>query len=120
MHVRETLYQLRARPTERFRIFSRKFTIYVLFANMKLKFKIWAGERTQQLRAWAALPEDQSSNPSTHMSARNNQLPSPRDLTPSFGLWALHTKWYTDVHAGKTPIHIKQKIRILMYTLIST
>jgi hypothetical protein len=54
-----------------------------------------AGEKAQQLRALAAFPEDPGSIPSTHMTAHNCN-------SSSRGFNAL-----TDIHAGKTPIHIK-------------
>jgi hypothetical protein len=53
-----------------------------------------AGEMSQQVRALTALPEKLGSNPSTHMAAPNC-LKLQRSDT------------HTDVHADKTPVHMK-------------
>ena len=65
----------------------------------------------QQLRALAALPEDQGSIPSTHMGGSQSCVSlvpgesSAFPLVPSSGTACM---WHIDVHAGKTLIHIKE------------
>lgn len=94
VHVRKTLYQPYVNPNERFRGFSMKLIIYGLLADMTLKFKIWAGERTQKLRDWAACP---SRGP--EFKSRHPYINSWQSIIQSQGsdiffwpLRALHTK----------------------------
>ena len=49
----------------------------------------------QQLRVLAALPEDPGKIPSTHMAVHNCLIQVLGDMTS-----------HTDIHAGKTPMHI--------------
>jgi hypothetical protein len=63
----------------------------VEFAGKKLT--IAAGEMAQRFRALTALPKDLSSIPSNHMAALEVQFQGPNT--------------FTDIHIGKTPMHIK-------------
>jgi hypothetical protein len=61
----------------------------------------------QWLRALAALSEVLSSVPSTHVAAHNCNS-SSRGSDPLF--WSPGDQahmWFTDIHTGKTLIHIK-------------
>lgn len=49
-------------------------------------------------RRLRGLPEDPGSVLSNHMEAPSSVTPVPRDLVPS-----------TDIHAGETPVYIKNK-----------
>jgi hypothetical protein len=66
------------------------------------------GEMAQQLRELAALPEDWGLIPSTHMAAHKSlELQLQRIRCPLLASMDTICTWYTDTHAGKTPIHIK-------------
>lgn len=61
------------------------------------------------LRALTAVPENQSSLPSNHMVAHSlSIIPLPGIQSPLWLLWVPHM-WHTDIHTGKSPIHIKIK-----------
>lgn len=68
-----------------------------------------AWERSQQLRALAALAQDLHPIPSAYMAAHNAlQFQSQGIQCPLSGLHRLQAcMWYADIHAGKTPISIK-------------
>lgn len=62
------------------------------------------GERIQQFRALAALPEA----PDLTLTLGLTTLTLvPADLTLSLGFQGHCSNWYTDRHGGKTPIHLK-------------
>lgn len=66
---------------------------------------------TQQLRALAAIAEELSPVPSTHEAVQTelsvyNSNSRGSNMT-SWPLQAPGTTWYTNIHAGKTAIHIK-------------
>jgi hypothetical protein len=64
-------------------------------------------EMAQQLRALAALPRFNSLQ--TQMAVHNHLYSTPRESDAlSSGLYGHQAcTWYIDIHAGKTPIHIK-------------
>ena len=59
----------------------------------------------QQIRVLTALPKDRGVIFSTYMMAfQPPETPIPEDLMASVGTACM---WYTDIHTGKTPIHMK-------------
>ena len=61
-------------------------------------------EMTQGLRR---LPEDLGSIPSTHGAAHNCPSSSRGNATLSWPSTSTACTWCTDMHEGKSPIHIK-------------
>ena len=58
----------------------------------------------QKFVTLTALPEDLGSIASTHMAPHNHFTLAPnRSDALSSGLWGIECKWYTEIHAGKTP-----------------
>ena len=58
--------------------------------------------------ALAAVPEDPSSIPSTHMTAHKCVTSVPEDLTPSSDLHGHQVhRLYINIHSGKIFIYIK-------------
>ena len=80
---------------------------YIHNAIVKIIFAHGTGEMNQCLRPIAALAEDLSSIPSTHMAAHIYLTPAQRQMTPTLSSTGASQTWYIDVHAGKTPVHIK-------------
>jgi hypothetical protein len=70
-------------------------------------------QMAQQFRAQAALAEDQRSILSAYMAALQlSETPVLVDPMPSFWpLWAPGMHMVADIHAGKTPIYRKKKLK---------
>jgi hypothetical protein len=65
----------------------------------------------QWLRALAVFAEVPGSVPNIELAIMAHNCLVPGDLTP-FGLCRHQScKWYTDIHAGKTPTCIKSKLK---------
>ena len=63
---------------------------------------------THQLGALTVLTEDWASIPSTHIVAHNSlQFQFQRIIRPLLAASGTAGRWYPDIHAGKTPTHIK-------------
>ena len=70
-----------------------------------------AGERSQWLRAWATFLDGPVPIPSNHLATHNQFRGTGNPPLASMGTACT---WYTDTHAGKTPICIKYVLKIII------